>query len=197
MRTYLPENTLRLLANAISAHVTVRRYNNGNSEDVTFDSAPEDRAALQPIVFGSLLGLNWGDDNRNDPGRASAILNASEFILMNTLPLVNTYDTIYNPLRAVLDVWQFASDPLHARLAPVHARYIWDILPAWHDFLAGILAYAAPEDYAFLSGLDDARSLLEDWTRDGITEDIPAPDAGMLLLLWNLYVHQHKEKERD
>jgi len=193
MRIHLPENTLRIIADAISSHITVRTYVNGNSKDVTFDSTSEDRSRLFPVAFGALLGLNYGDENRNTPGHARAILNASEFILMESLPLVNTYDTIYNPLKAVLDVWCFASVPDASGPSDWAARSVWNLFPAWRDYLGEL-----PAEYRYMKSMEDAEKYLEELKSiDGLPSipyPLPVPDAGLLFLLWNLFCCEQKQK---
>jgi len=197
MRIHLNETTMNLLADAIADRVTVRTWDNGNSYDYTGDSTPEDRSAIRSVAMGILLGLNYGDEARSMTGEALRVsLNTAEFILMQSLPCVNTYDTIYNPLRAVMQVWESASAPEQWNNPRVlvsgwASAYIWRRFQAWHGFFSDLMAYEPAECYYPLRSLEEAETTLEAWRADGIAEDLPAQDAGMLFLLWNLYIADH------
>lgn len=195
-RIHLPESTLRLLAEGIANRVTIRYYDGGTSHDYTCDSTPEDRSAIFPVAFGSLLGLNYGEEARSGDGE-QVVMNTAEFTIMHLLPRVNTYDTIYNPLRAVLEAWRVASSAVRPRssLSDWASRYIWDRFPDWLDFLNGVMAYPQPDNWVPYTCPDDAAVTLEAWKCDGIAKDMPAQDAGMLFLMWNLYVSDRSAAE--
>lgn len=195
MRQPLPETTLRLLADAIAARTTFRSYDNGNSSDTTEHSTPAFRAAIYPVALGTLLGLNYGDDARSaSPDVERIILNTAEFTLMQAASGVNGYDTIYNPLRAVLDIWRLASDPCRSSASSWASRLIWDRFPAWRDFFDELMPYSQPDEWCMLPDVRTAESTLSDWHSSGLDEGLPAHDAGLLFLLWNLYVSDHEER---
>jgi len=123
MRNHLPESVLRSVAESIASRVTFRMYINGNSHDVMKKSTASVRSAIYPVAYGALLGLNYGEEGRSSAPAERAILTSSEFTLMHLLPDVNTYDTIYNPLRAALELWRLSSGGSRSSLSDYAERY--------------------------------------------------------------------------
>lgn len=187
MRKHLHESTLRVLAGGIASAVTIRTYSGGCSRDITLPSTSEDRAAIMPVAYGALLGLNYGNEARSDAVAARSVLSAAEFTLAQLLPCVNTYDTLYNPLRSVLECWRFASERVPSYETAHAARLLWLRFPQWLDFIRSVTEYAQPEELLPYTDPDDARTTLDSWKACGL-DGVPADDPGLLFLFWNLYV---------
>lgn len=190
MRNYLNESTLNLLADAIAAHITIRTYVNGTSYDTTRASSDTEHAAIRSVAVGSLLGLNYGDAARSGASD-SVVLNTAEFILMQSLRTANTYNTIYNPLKAILEAWRLASELTRNHLSSWSARVLWNLFPAWHDWFTALMAYEPDDAWGPIRTLQDAEETLKEWQECGLADDIPAHDAGLLFLLWNMFNADH------
>lgn len=194
MRKYLKETTLSAIADAIAETVVIRYNDNGSSRDERQTPTVQQRQVIRSVALGALLGLNWGEDNRSDRGREDAIINTAEFTLLCCWPkkdgeCVNGYDSIYNPLRAVVEVWRLASEGTRNGSRSLS---VWHMFPEWLDFLNAILAYPdRPEDWTPYASPDEAAVTLDAWKECGIVDDMPAQDAGLLFLLWNLYVSDY------
>lgn len=201
MRIHLSETTLTAIADAIASTVVIRKYTGGTSVDIRQTPTKAQRSAIHAAALGSLLGLDWGEDTRNNKGggREDAIINTAEFFLLCTSDDINGYDTIYNPLKAVTEVWRLASEAgkRNGTLTDWCARLVWSLFPDWRDLFDGVMAYAQPEEWFMLGNLAEAETTMEAWQRDGITDGLPAPDVGLLFLLWNLYVSDHQKALAD
>lgn len=198
MRKYLTEKTLSAIADAIAETVVIRYDDNGSSRDERVKPTVQQRQVLRSVALGALLGLNWGEDNRSDRGREDAIINTAEFTLLCCWPkkdgeCVNGYDSIYNPLRAVVEVWRLASEGTrNGSITDWCSRSVWHMFPAWLDFLNAIMAYPdRPEDWTLYVSPDDTAVTLDAWKECGIEDDMPVQDAGLQFLLWNLYVSDY------
>lgn len=198
MRKYLKESTLSVIADAIADTVVIRYDDYGTSRDERKKPDMRQHSVLRSVTLGALLGLNWGEETRSDRGREDAIINAAEFTLLCCWPekegeKVNGYDSIYNPLRAVSETWRLASECTRkGSLTDWCSRMIWRMFPDWRDFLDDVMAYPdQPEDWTPYTCPDDAAVTLDGWKECGMADDMPAQDAGLLFLLWNLYVSDH------
>ena len=65
------------------------------------------------VIYGTLLGLNWGESTRSNSTSEQAIIDSAEFtydlILGTTLPegeSVNGYLGLYCPIKEVLRNWE-------------------------------------------------------------------------------------------
>ena len=88
------------LALKISETIVIRDYVNGSSRDTRRLSTKDERGIIYNIAYAALTAYGY----RN--GDFNGILDMAEFSLMNFLGHnVNTYDTIYIPLRKVTETW--------------------------------------------------------------------------------------------
>lgn len=119
LRTYQKEATLKAWADEIASSLWVRpgeghpKYRDG---DFARKPTKRQRDALFCVVYGALLGLNWGEDVRRDDekgnAKAQAIIDSAEFtadlLLENLLgedERLQGYLTIYCPLKEALRNW--------------------------------------------------------------------------------------------
>ena len=105
-RCSLPETVLRKMAAEISNNITIRKYENGNSEDIRRKSTNTEKDILYKIALSALLGLNHGEAARQSKEAEDAIINSAEFACILMLPDANSYDTIYTPLRRSVANWR-------------------------------------------------------------------------------------------
>ena len=105
MRKHRTESELREIAESIAQTIVIRTYENGNSRDDRRPTTGQERITLRDIAFGALLGLNWGETFRREKICADAIIEAAEFTLMQFIPGVNGYDSIYLPLHKAIKEW--------------------------------------------------------------------------------------------
>ena len=88
------ENAQKELAAKIAETIVIRDYVNGSSRDTRRESTPKEKQVIANIANAALTAYGY----RN--GDIDGILDMAEFSLMNFLGFnVNTYDTIYIPLR--------------------------------------------------------------------------------------------------
>lgn len=200
MRTYLPETTLRLIADTIASTVTVRTYVNGSSQDTKQVPTEKQRQAIKTDAYAGLLGLNLGEANRSDKGREDAILNTTEFMLMVSdtgSDEINGYDTIYNPLKATVEAWRLASERTrNGSYTDVFAGQFQAMFQDLYDLIDHFMDYAQDEEYGPMFTLEDAQVQLEGWQECGALEDIPEEqqDAGLMYLLWNMFITEYPEQ---
>jgi len=187
MKIHLHESTLKAIAEAIAARTTIRTYTDGTSNDNTRQSSPAERAAIFPVTMGALLTINY---HTPTDAYTAAVLDMAEYTLMQAVPRANTYDTIYNPLQAVLEAWRAASEGTPSYLTQWAAAAVWRLFPDWHDFIRSVFAYESEESFVPLPDLNAAADTVASWHKAGI--DTPSPDAGLLFVLYNLYVLEHK-----
>mgnify|MGYP007122062515 CR=1 FL=1 len=108
MRNYRTEAELREIAREISEVVAVSK------EDGNFDrrrkALKREKEIAYGVLFGALLGLNWGEATRSDKGRTQAIIDTAEFtynvLIANVSPKARGYETIYIPLQKVVREWE-------------------------------------------------------------------------------------------
>lgn len=65
-------------------------------------ATPAERNVLYKIMYGTLLGCQWGEVTRNDANRLQAIVDTAEFICNNFFPDLNGYKTLYLPIKDFL-----------------------------------------------------------------------------------------------
>ena len=200
MRIHLTETTLRLIADAIASTVVIRSYDKYGSVDTRRPSTKKQRQAVKTAAYAGLLGLNWGEDNRSDKGREDAILNTVEFMVAvadTGSDDLNGYDTIYNPMKAVIEAWRLASERTwNGSYTDVFAGMFRDMFRKLYDLVDSFMDYAQDEEYGPLFTIDDAQVALDGWKECGALEEIPEEqhDAGLVFLLWNMYVSSFPEK---
>ena len=108
MRKHMSETELKSIAEGISESIVIRYYDGGTSHDVRRVPTTEQKETLYKILFGALLGLNWGETNRSNKIAEDAIINAAEFTTHLFLPDINGYDSVYIPLRKAVSEWEQA-----------------------------------------------------------------------------------------
>ena len=104
-RKHQPEKILKAQAEQYAAEIVIREYINGNSRDTRRLSTPEEKQIIFNVLYGALLGMNWGDEIRGSAQATDAIINAAEFTICRFLPNCNGYDTVYIPLRKAQRDW--------------------------------------------------------------------------------------------
>ena len=78
----------------IAQTITLREYSNGSSEELTRPTTKPEEQIIQKVSRAALDAFGYSSDD------IDGILSMAEFIIMEFLGLnVNTYDTIYIPLR--------------------------------------------------------------------------------------------------
>ena len=91
-------------AREIAKHITIRTYIDGNSQDNTRESTPEEENAIYGILMGAMLAYGWRAE-----GNLDSILDTAEFSGHYLIPCkegeVNCYDTIYIPLQKTMGEW--------------------------------------------------------------------------------------------
>lgn len=105
MRNYKTEKQLKEQAAIIAETITIRTYQNGNSEDTKRLSNPQEKNIILNIAYGALLGMNCNEKNRASNEIAQAIIDTAEYTLNRFLPDCNSYDTIYCPLKKAVREW--------------------------------------------------------------------------------------------
>lgn len=113
MREWKSEATLKAWASEQAAWIA-RRDENGNYQGMT-KSRDGEREIVFNVLFGALLGLNWGEATRSDPGREQAIVDTAEFtfnlLVENVSPLARGYESVYLPLKRMLKAWSEGTTP--------------------------------------------------------------------------------------
>ena len=99
---YYSEPDLKELALASSKTIVIRTYVNGNSSDDERTATEEESTIIFNLIFGALLGCNWGETNRNNRDVQQGIIDSAEFIAHLFIPNANCYDTIYNRIKGIL-----------------------------------------------------------------------------------------------
>lgn len=86
---------LKEIASNIAESITTREYINGNSKDTRRKTTKAEHEIIRNIAYGAMASYRFRESD------IDIILDAAELILMQFLPEVNTYDTIYIPIRKV------------------------------------------------------------------------------------------------
>ena len=95
-------NDISAMAEKIAESITMRTYDETGSHDVTRPTTAPEREIIKNIAIGALTSYGYRTDQT---GSWYSILDMAEFTLMHFIPGVNTYDTIYIPLRNVTETW--------------------------------------------------------------------------------------------
>lgn len=187
-RYHMTEAALAIIARRISKEITIRTYVDGTSEDITSEANNHQQEILHKIAFGALLGLNWGGEVVQSKSMEQAILDSSEFTLMQFIPGVNGYDSLYNKLRAVLEAWK-----AHERTPSEWSlRKMWELFPEEMSCLDDWLAYADMDEITTIDNVEDATIQCEEMKKtledadEIFPEDLENPH--ILMMLWNQYV---------
>ena len=113
MRKYKSESELKEIAALHSQNIAVRTYENGCSKDSWKKATKKQREILYGLIYGALLGLNWGDKCRSTKEMEQAIIDATEFQAMILLrPYMKDgeeaqcYDCVYTPLQKIVRAWE-------------------------------------------------------------------------------------------
>lgn len=102
-KTFISENELKVLAKRLSETITIRTYINGNSYDDTRPTTETEKDILYKILFGTLLGLNYDTTSYEED---MGIVHTAEFITKQIIPECNGYDTVYLPLKGIIEDWR-------------------------------------------------------------------------------------------
>ncbi len=111
------EKDIEKYAESVSQTVTIRTYyrrgyngehipdeNGGNSEDTTRASTPEEAKIIAGIIAGALESIKWHSGSCRTAGDFTQVIqhaaDTAEFITLNLLPSVNTFDSIYRHIKA-------------------------------------------------------------------------------------------------
>ncbi len=106
IREHKSETILKAMAEKISQSIMIRNYVNGNSNDTRRKTSSVEQEIIYKIAFGALLGLNYGEKVRSNRDMEQAIVDTVEFIIGEFIGDCNGYDTIYIPLKKVLESWE-------------------------------------------------------------------------------------------
>lgn len=180
----MTEKALSLIADRVSQTTTIRRYENGNSFDDTRRSTDEQQKIVYKIAYGALLGINYAC--RREHIMLQGVKDSSEFILMQFIPGVNGYDTLYSKLEAVLAVWDnsgFATVP-HYNLTGIR-----NLFPDEIDYIDHRLEYADMNEIQPIIHEDEAQEEIDMILKEG-SDPLPEAlrDRTLFMLLWNAYV---------
>lgn len=104
-REFQPETVLKEWAHNAAETVVFHTYVDGYRQDIRKKPTKNQREIMEKIIYGALLGLNWGETNRSETVAEDAILNAAEYMCIVMLPEVNSYDSVYIPLRHICKAW--------------------------------------------------------------------------------------------
>lgn len=84
-----------------------------NDGEVKRKPTKKQKELIYKIVYGALLGLNWGESTRTSRTSEQAILDTAEFtynVMMESTfkngETVNGYLSLYSPLKKVLREWE-------------------------------------------------------------------------------------------
>lgn len=105
-RTYKDESELKALAEERSKIIVIRTYDErGNSSDVSRPTTAKERKILTSVIYGALLAANYYREATNE----CAILTTAEFTAQQLIKDINTYDSIYTPLKNVFRYWELCN----------------------------------------------------------------------------------------
>lgn len=93
------DDMLRKRAIDIARNITIRSYNECGSVDTKRSTTKPEAEIISNIAFAALWAYRWRDD-----GNIDSILDVAEMTLDQFFPEANGYDTIYLPLKKVMEV---------------------------------------------------------------------------------------------
>lgn len=113
MRKMKSEIELRQIARELSARpLTICQGLFSGKEEKRMPSEKQMELAYN-VIYGTLLGLNWGESTRSNSTSEQAIVDSAEFtydlVMGTTLPegeSVNGYLGLYCPVKEVLRNWE-------------------------------------------------------------------------------------------
>ena len=90
--TKFTEQELKEYAQEQSKTIVIRTYENGNSKDEKRKATKSESKIIKSIIFGGLLAINSG-------ANVQSVADTGEYIGNLQIPEMNSYDTIYNPIK--------------------------------------------------------------------------------------------------
>ena len=115
MRQMKSEMELREIAREISTRPLTISVGLFSGKEETRKPTKKQMELAYNVIYGTLLGLNWGESTRSNSTSEQAIVDSAEFtydlILGTTLPegeSVNGYLGLYCPVKEVLRNWETA-----------------------------------------------------------------------------------------
>ena len=90
--TKFTEQELKEYAKEQSKTIVIRTYTNGSSKDERREATKPERKIIESIIYGGLLAINSG-------ANVQSVADAGEYIAKLQIPEMNSYDTIYNPIK--------------------------------------------------------------------------------------------------
>ncbi|MEG1926622.1 MAG: hypothetical protein RR415_12850 [Ruthenibacterium sp.] len=110
MRIHKSEKDLmasaKKIAEAITINIETKIGGSTHSDTETRPTTTAENELIFKIAYATLLGLNWGEQTRNCPQSAQAIIDTAEFAINLFIPECNGYNTMYLPLRTLVDAWE-------------------------------------------------------------------------------------------
>lgn len=108
MRKHKTENELKDIAIEISEGlITVYDFDTDlNTVYKKRKPTKTEKSIIYKVAYGALLGLNFGPECRDSKETAQAIIDTAEFTLGCFLDYVNCCETIYIPLKKVVENWE-------------------------------------------------------------------------------------------
>lgn len=183
----MTEKALAIIARRCARSLVIRSYNESGSLDTWRECTVDEHAKLFNIAFAALLSLNFYGRVAG-PELIKGVLECSEFTLQRFIPDANTYDSLYNKLRCVIDVW---TDSVSGRpLQHWHYTGIRNLFPDELDYIDSWLEYAG-EEILPLDSREDAQTQIDGMMEcvdpdDQPPEDLQDPD--IMRLLWNTWL---------
>lgn len=92
---------LKEIARDIAGSIVIRDYVNGNSRDTSRETTATEKEIISKIAYSAMIAYSF----RSNGGSIDSILDMAEFTIHQFIPDVNSYDTIYIPLRKVTETW--------------------------------------------------------------------------------------------
>ena len=113
MRKYKQESELREIAENAAQQIAIRTHDNGCSKDTWRKATKKQKEILYGVIYGALLGLNWGEQMRSSADMEQAVIDAAEFqamILMRPYlregEQLQGYMCVYIPLQNIVKNWE-------------------------------------------------------------------------------------------
>ena len=86
------ENKLREYVKTLSGTVWVRKYNNGNSDDVVRTATEKEQEIIEKVLYSSIYSISHGGETETIKDMAE--ITAMQFFKMGSEE-INTYMTVY------------------------------------------------------------------------------------------------------